>query len=83
MFLPIGALALLGTAGFGRKKHAALSLVLLITMLLVLMPACSGGSGGGGGGGGGTPLGNYTITVTGTSGAAVANGSPSLILTVN
>jgi hypothetical protein len=70
-WLPIGGIAILG-AGFGARRKRFLIGVLLVLMLagLVSLVACGGGSSGGGGGGGnsGTPSGNYTITISGTSG---------------
>jgi len=42
----------------------------LLVLFLILTPSCGGGTGGGGGGvgGAGTPLGTYSIIVSGTSG---------------
>jgi IPT/TIG domain len=76
MFLPIGGMTLLGV-GFGsrRKKVLGVLLVFLMVSGLLFLVACGGGSSSGGGGGGGTPgtpAGNYTVTVTGTSGSLTA-----------
>jgi hypothetical protein len=77
MLLPLCGLTLLG-AGFRSRSRKPLGWLLVCLMLsgLVWLAACGGGSssgngggGGGGGGGAGTTAGNYTVTVTGTSGA--------------
>ena len=87
MFLPIGGLALLGSASSRRKRVFGFLLLGLLLAGLLVMPACGGGSssGGGGGGGGnaGTPANTYTITITGTSGGTAVTGSPALTLAVN
>ncbi len=86
-FLPIGGMAFLG-AGFGAKsrKKKLLGFLLLCIVLsgLVFLMACgSGGGQTGGGGGGGTPVGNYTITVTGTAAGFNQGGTaPQLSLNV-
>ncbi len=55
--------------GSGKKRWPKL-LGLSVIMLLLFLPACGGGSSGGGGGGHpGTPIGNYVVTVTATSGS--------------
>ena len=71
MFLPIGAIALLG-AGFGgrRKKLFGMMFLGIAILSLLLLPACGGGSSSGGGGGNNTPKGKYTINVTGSGGGA-------------
>jgi len=64
-----------------KRKNYALAGLLLFAIALV---GCGGGSSnsdGGGGGTAGTPAGNYTITVTGTSGSVKQTSS--LKLTVN
>ena len=60
--------------GANRRRWSVL-LGLLMIGLLLFLPACGGGSSGGGGGGGnpGTPIGNYTVTVTATSGSLTHN----------
>jgi len=73
LLLPIGGMTLLGVSfGSRRKKVLGILLVFLMASGLLFLASCSSGSsssGGGGGGGGGTPAGNYTVTVTGTSGS--------------
>ena len=86
LVLPVFGLTLLG-AGIRplkarRGKVLALVLFGMVLMSLLLLPACGGGNNGGGGGGG-TPTGAYTITVTGTSGATMVTGTPTLTLTIN
>jgi hypothetical protein len=67
MLLPLCGVTLLG-AGFRSRSRKLL--VCLILSGLVWLAACGGGSSSGNGGGGaGTTAGNYTVTVTGTSGA--------------
>ena len=71
MLLPLCGVTLLG-AGFRSRRRKPLGWLLVCLMLsgLVWLAACGGGSSGGNGGGGaGTTAGNYTVTVTGTSGA--------------
>jgi hypothetical protein len=70
------------------RRHnwqATLGLLVCLAFLTGGMLGCGGGGGGGGSGGGGggggiagTTAGTYTITVTGTSGAATANGTVTL-----
>ena len=85
MVWPIGGITLvglgLGSAGSRRRKMFGLLIVGVIVSALLLMPACSSSSSGGGSNS--TPTGTYAITVTGTSGTAVATGSPVLNLTVD
>jgi hypothetical protein len=72
MWLPIGGLALLGTAFTARKKRFwGFLLGCLLFSGLIFLAACGGSSSSGGGGGGhpGTPAGTYTITITATSGS--------------
>jgi peptidoglycan/LPS O-acetylase OafA/YrhL len=65
-------LALLVGAHLARRRRwpitTAVLAGLLFFSLLVLATCGGGGNGGAGGGSSGTPAGNYTITVTGTSG---------------
>ena len=86
MLMPVGGMALLGagigSAGSRRKKLFGLLMLGLILSGLLLMPAC-GGSSSTKTHNPGTPTGPYTITVTGTSGQTVVNGTPTLTLTVN
>ena len=71
------SLPLLGTAlmgiGFRRVRHKQmLGLLFGILLFALAQASCGGGSSSGGGGGkgsGGTPPGNYSVTVTGTSGS--------------
>ena len=53
-----------------RWRLAQAAVIMLAVSLLLLSSSCGGGGNNGGGGGGqtGTPAGQYTITVTGTSG---------------
>ena len=66
---------LLGTAGMAapnRRKLLSYCLVFLLVGGCLLQVACAGASnngGGGSGGTGGTPVGTYTVTVTGTAGS--------------
>ena len=66
---------LLGTAGMAapnRRRLLSYCLVFLMVGGCLLQVACAGASnngGGGSGGTGGTPVGTYTITVTGTAGS--------------
>ena len=66
-----------------RTLQLLLGLVFLLIVSASGVIACGGSGGGGGGGGGnlGTTPGNYTITVTGTSGTLTETGT--LTLTVN
>jgi hypothetical protein len=86
MLMPVGGMALLGagigSAGSRRKKLFGFLMLGLLLFGLLLMPAC-GGSGSSTTHNPGTPTGPYTITVTGTSGQSVVNGTPTLTLTVN
>jgi hypothetical protein len=86
MLMPVGGMALLGagigSAGSHRKKLFGFLMLGLLLFGLLLMPAC-GGSSSTTTHNPGTPNGPYTITVTGTSGQSVVNGTPTLTLTVN
>jgi hypothetical protein len=57
---------------------------LLASLVLMLLWAACGGGGGGGGGGGnpGTPIGTYTLTVTGTVATGSGNLSHNLTFTL-
>jgi len=65
------AAVLLG--GISSRRRRLLGTVALLFVVVLAGVDCGGGSGGGGGGGGGggagTPVGTYTVTVTGTSGS--------------
>lgn len=56
-----------------RARKIAVGLLAVALLAAALVACGGGGSGGGGGGSGGsnpgTPTGNYTLTVTGTSGS--------------
>jgi hypothetical protein len=69
--LPLFGMTLLGVSfGSRRKKVLGVLLVFLMMSGLLFLAACGGSSSSGGGGGQpGTPPGNYTVTVTGTSGS--------------
>jgi len=69
-FLPFAGLAVFGI-GLGAQRETKRKLLVLLLCCLLLaaifiLASCGGGSNSSGGGG--TPAGNYTITVTGTSG---------------
>jgi hypothetical protein len=80
------ALAFILLVGIPMRRRRLWSsfgmLILLLSIVGVALGCGSGGAGGGGGGGGGgnsgTTPGNYTITVTGTSGAITQTGTVSL-----
>jgi hypothetical protein len=62
-----------------RRRYFLFFLLPLVLLMIGLLPACGGGGGGGGGGGQpGTPPGNYTVTVTATSGALTHTASVAL-----
>jgi uncharacterized repeat protein (TIGR01451 family) len=72
-WLPISGFALVGLAGLSRRRRLALvGGALVVFGLIVFQPACSKSSTTTTGG---TPAGNYTITVTGTSGTAFSKSS--------
>ncbi len=68
VFLPISGLALLGLCvGSGRSRGKMLVSFLALWVLLAGVPVISScGGGQGSSGNSGTPLGNYTVTITGT-----------------
>ena len=71
MWLPIGGLAWAGI-GLARTRRTRRLLVLpccLLTAGVILLTACGGSSSSSQSGSSGTPPGNYTVTVTGSSGA--------------
>jgi hypothetical protein len=81
MLLPMGGLVLFG-AGFSSRRKRFLGIaVLLMFSGLILMPGC-GSSSSSGGGGGGTPVGSYTIKVTGTGPSGSPVNSQPITLTV-
>jgi hypothetical protein len=60
--------------GVPKKRRWGGLLSIIFFAVLMMSVSCGGGSTGGSGGGGGTtdpgtPTGNYTVTVTGTSGS--------------
>jgi hypothetical protein len=74
MVFPIFGVALVGmgfsSGGRKRKKLLGVAIGSVLFAALVLQVACGGNSGGGGGTSTpGTPAGNYTVTVTGSSGS--------------
>jgi hypothetical protein len=79
----MGGLVLFG-AGFAsrRKRFLGIALVLLMFSGLILLPGCGSSSSSGGGGGGGTPVGSYTIKVTGTGPSGSPVTSQTITLTV-
>jgi hypothetical protein len=69
--------------GSARARNRKLPVLLFAALLitgLVLQAACGGGSSGGSHGSIGTPAGNYTVTVTGTSGSLHHTASVSLMV---
>jgi hypothetical protein len=72
LWLPIAGLALAGisfSARLDKKKIPGFVICSLIGVGTVLLSACGGGGSTDGGGSPGTPKGQYTITITGTSGS--------------
>jgi hypothetical protein len=80
VFLPVSGLALLGLCvGSGRSRGKMLVSFLALWVLLagvLVISSCGGGQGSSGNSG--TPVGNYTVTITGTdaSGKTQSNTSP-------
>jgi hypothetical protein len=78
----LACLLLFGIPARRRRWQTMLGVVVLLVLLAGGAAACGGGGGGNGGGGGtsnpGTTAGNYTITVTGTSGSTTATGTVAL-----
>ncbi|HEY3835454.1 MAG TPA: protease pro-enzyme activation domain-containing protein [Bryobacteraceae bacterium] len=66
--ITLAGILLFGLPGRRRAWQRMLGLLLFVVAFGVV--GCGGGSGGGGGGGN-TPAGNYTVTVTATSGSVV------------
>lgn len=59
---------LFGIPAVRRRWNVVLTLIMVAFLIAAI--GCGGSSGGGGGGGGGgTPAGNYTVSVTATSGS--------------
>jgi trimeric autotransporter adhesin len=65
-----------------RGARSLLGMMVFLFVAMAAIAACGGGSSGGGGGGGqsipGTTAGNYTVTVTATSGSTIATGAVAL-----
>ncbi len=77
----LACVLLFGVSARRRRWQTMLRLVVFLIFLSGGVLSCGGGGSGGGGGGGGSPgttAGNYTVTVTGTSGAMTATGTVSL-----
>jgi hypothetical protein len=78
LLLPLAGCAFLGigltTGGVGRRRLLGFLLAGLMAASLTFQVACGGGTTSSGGGKGtlGTPAGNYTVTVTGTSGSGAS-----------
>ncbi len=78
----LACILLFGIPARRRKWRTMLGMVVLLAAISACALGCGGGGGGGGGGGNlGTTAGNYTITVTGTSGTTTET-SPAIALTV-
>jgi Chitobiase/beta-hexosaminidase C-terminal domain/Bacterial Ig-like domain (group 3)/Beta-propeller repeat len=79
----LACLLLFGMPARRRSSRTILGMLALLVALTASVMACSGGGNGGGGGGGaggiaGTTAGNYTITLTGTSGSTTETGTVTL-----
>jgi hypothetical protein len=78
----LACLAFFGIPARRRRRRTILGMLVLLSALAGSVIACGGSnaSGGGGSGGGiaGTTAGTYTITVTGTSGVTIENGTVTL-----
>jgi hypothetical protein len=73
-------MVLIGGGGSNRRRWAVLMSLAVVGLLLIL-PGCGGGSGSSGGGmDPGTPLGTYTVRVTGTSAGATSTTMFSLVV---
>jgi uncharacterized repeat protein (TIGR01451 family) len=82
MWLPVGGLSLLGLgvgAGYKRRRWLAGALLGLLAGIVLLQGAC-GSSSSSPAATGGTPAGNYTITITGSSGSVPHNTTVQLIV---
>jgi len=77
----LACLLLFGIPG-GKRRRNLFRLLALFAILAGGMAACGGGGSGGGGGSStpGTTAGNYTITVTGTSGSTTSSGTVTLTI---
>jgi uncharacterized repeat protein (TIGR01451 family) len=82
LWLPVGGLSLLGLgvgAGYKRRRWLAGALLGLMAGIILLQGAC-GSSSSSPAATGGTPAGNYTITITGSSGSVPHNTTVQLIV---
>ena len=81
--IAFASVLLLGIGAIRRRWRSALTMLLLLVVLAGGAISCGGGGGGGGGGQSdpGTTAGNYTITVTATSGTVT--GTTTINLVVN
>jgi hypothetical protein len=78
-----GLFGIIFTVGSRRRSLRGLRFLALVVMLgfsTLWLASCGGSSHSGGGGGGGTTKGNYTITVTGTSGSSTASTSFQIVV---
>ena len=81
----LACILLFGIPARRRAWRNMLAALVLFLALVAGVNACGGGGGGGGGTGGGsgksgTTPGNYTITVTGTSGSIIGSSTVSLVV---
>ncbi len=78
----LACILLFGIPARRRRWRAMLGMLMFLAALSTALVACGGGSSGTRGGGGtsnpGTTAGNYTVTVTGTSGATTATSTVTL-----